>query len=161
MNRLWFGMVWLAGFTMALPGAAVAADAANGSPISVCMLAEWDASMAGREVLLRANYSTDFMHGSHLESPDCPNFSLALDIDDPDSSSAERASVSAFDETISRYRDYYDGKDLWVVVRGKFAWLPARVINADLAPRKQLTIPARGAIRLRQVIEYGKPPASR
>ncbi|MDN5924704.1 MAG: hypothetical protein L0H70_06865 [Xanthomonadales bacterium] len=127
--------------------------AASVRKATVCELAHWGHDKAGARVRVSAEYFTDLRHGAFLSDYRCPRDRLELAEDAPNA----HKSVSEFNVITSGHGRYYIGHKFKVDVTGIFEWNGGRVINKELPPDRQYTIPPHGKLSLLKVWDFAKP----
>ena len=117
---------------------------------SLCAVKAWGPSMDGEAFRAAAIFRTDLRHHDSLGDPACPDFQLAIE-----KSSAEADdTVEKFFGVVGSDPARYVGRDIPVEVLARFFWSAEHTINADLAPSKQLRVPARGVVALEEVVSF-------
>lgn len=121
-------------------------------PLTVCDVVQWDKSVSGKEVRLKAKYFSDFKHETLLQDAACPAKYLTVDagLQEPD------RSVLDFEAYIWEHYDYYVGRKFNVDILGVFEWNDEILINAELPPDRRKIIPAHGGISIMKVFSFEK-----
>lgn len=125
-------------------------DSSDERMVTICDMLAWREDMIGVRVRLKANYRSDFYHGSSLGDENCSGRRLPIQ----DYTIQPGLPGSDFLEyTWTRLR-IYRGREISVDVSGIFSWVPEDTINPDLSQEKQETIGAHGSLVIDKVWDF-------
>ena len=140
---------------LVLVGFVLSAACTSARCMTICDIAREDKSLAGERVRLSALYYTDFHHGAWLQDSSCPKKSILLGLD---STEDLDPSVERFEAVLAEGRKYYQKHfGFSVEVTGTLVWRDPIVVNANLSPERQLTIPGQLVLSLERVWAFQAP----